>query len=344
VNFEVSNGAAELILDDPQRFQGLVKGLVEASSEAAENYIDLKGFSYTFETKVVSASFNSTTDITAVTITNGNSNGHSPNVTIDLSGDYQKGDIEFANDGAGGTLFSDPAANSGAVTIDSGTTLDIAAASTATVSFANGNGNTGELVLDDSKDFTGTIAGFTGDGTISNSDLIDLADVNIANVAVSKTGYTDNGNGTGTLTLYNANGQALDSINFDGNYQLANFTIENDGDGGTLIVDPPVHTNGQAPAQTVVASGPNQMLSGSAPADNFVFDFAGVGRSTIADFHPETDTLQFSSSIFANAQAALKAAHDDGHGNLVIAIDAHDSVTLTGVLKVQLHASDFHVV
>jgi hypothetical protein len=230
------------------------------------------------------------------------------------------------------------------VTIDSGTTLDIGAASTATITFANGAGNTGELVLADSKDFTGTIAGFTGDGTTANSDLIDATDLNIADVALSKTTYADHGDGTGTLTLYNANGQALDSINFNGNYQLANFTIENDGDGGTLIVDPPVTTNAQAPVQTVAASGPNQVLSGSAPIDNFVFNFSGVGQSAVANFHPATDTLQFSSSVFANAQAALNAAHDDGHGNSVIVIDSHDSITLNGVLKAQLHATDFHFV
>jgi hypothetical protein len=102
------------------------------------------------------------------------------------------------------------------MTIDSGKTLDISGASTATVTFTNSNGNTGELVLDSSKDFTGQIVGFAGDGTISNSDLIDLADVNFADVVTSKTTYTDNGNGTGTLTLYKANGQALDSINFVG--------------------------------------------------------------------------------------------------------------------------------
>ncbi len=376
VNFEVSNGAAELILDDPHGFQGLVAGLVEASSEAAENYIDLKGFAYTAQTKVVSALFDKISDVTAVTITNGNS---ANNITIDLSGDYQKGDIEFANDGSGGTLFSDPAANSGAVTIDSGTTLDIAAASTATVGFANSSGHTGELVLANSNTFTGQIVGFAGDGTIANSDLIDLADVNIANVATNQTSYIDNGNGTGTLTLYNANGQALDSITFDGSYQLANFTIEDDGSGHTLIVDPPVssgavtvgngvtaastpsssvvvndpgpavnsvimHDPGPQTSSTIVASVPNQTLSGFAASDTFVFNFATVGHTTVTDFHPGSDTLQFKSPIFESALAALNAAQDDGHGNTVIAIDAHDTVTLSGVLKAQLHGADFHVV
>jgi len=53
-------------------------------------------------------------------------------------------------------------------------TLQIASggrAKGAQVTFA---GDTGELVLDDNR-FRGTIAGFTGPGTIADSDKIDLA-------------------------------------------------------------------------------------------------------------------------------------------------------------------------
>jgi hypothetical protein len=45
-----------------------------------------------------------------------------------------------------------------------------------------------------------------------------------------------------------------------------------------------------------------------------------------------------------NAQAALNATQDDGHGNTVVTLDASDAITLSGVLKAQLHASDFHFV
>jgi Legume lectin domain/FecR protein len=97
-------------------------------------------------------------------------------------------------------------------------------------------------------------------------------------------------------------------------------------------------------SSTVVASAPNQILSGFAAADTFVFNFAGVGNTTVTDFHPATDTLQFGSAIFASAQAALNATTDDGHGDTVIAIDGHDTITLNGVLKAQLHTTDFHIV
>jgi hypothetical protein len=85
-------------------------------------------------------------------------------------------------------------------------------------------------------------------------------------------------------------------------------------------------------------------LTGYAASDTFAFNFASVGHATVTDFHPATDMLQFNSQLFANVQAALNATHDDGHGNTVVALDAHDTITLAGILKAQLHASDFHFV
>ncbi len=109
--------------------------------------------------------------------------------------------------------------------------------------------------------------------------------------------------------------------------------------GGIVAQDP-----GPAPSQTIVASAPNQTLSGLAASDNFVFNFVNVGHDTVTNFHPATDALQFAGSIFANALAALNATHDDGFGNTIVTLDGHDTVTLSGVLKAQLHVGDFHIV
>jgi hypothetical protein len=129
------------------------------------------------------------------------------------------------------------------------------------------------------------------------------------------------------------------------------------GTSGTIIYDPPATSNGphmavvpatvadpaaQPATSTIAASAPNQLLTGNAVSDTFVFNFANVGQATVTNFHAATDTLQFNSQLFANVQAALNATQDDGHGNTVITLDAHDSITLSGVAKAQLHASDFH--
>jgi hypothetical protein len=144
-------------------------------------------------------------------------------------------------------------------------------------------------------------------------------------------------------------------LHFVGTYQAANFSFVSDGNGGTIVYDPPVlsgqavggvvmHDSGPAPSQTIVATTPNQTLSGLAFSDNFVFNFVNVGHDTVTNFHPATDTLQFAGPIFANAQAILNATHDDGLGNTVVTLDGHDSITLNGVLKPQLHVADFHIV
>ena len=243
---------------------------MEYSTESLENHVDLKDLTFRPGDMNVSIISGSLAD-GIFEVSNGTANGF---VDLHLSG-VSSGTFEFAKDATGGTLLDDPSA-SGPVTIDSGQTLDITATSTATVSFTNSNGNTGELVLDHSNDFTGKIVGFAGDGTTSNSDLINLTDVNIADVAINKTSYTDNGNGTGTLTLYNANGQALDSLSFVGSYQLANFTIESDGSGHTLIVDPPVSSGtaaaGSSATTEIKGAGGENVQFANAPTSSVVVE------------------------------------------------------------------------
>jgi len=139
------------------------------------------------------------------------------------------------------------------LTIDSGTTTEIGAASAATIDFANGSGISGELVLDDSKDFTGQIVGFTGDGTATNSDWIDLKDISFTTATET---YTENSARTGgTLTITDGTNTA--NINFTGNYVLNNFKFSADGSGGTLIIDPPL-TEGQNTTETQNALISNQ--------------------------------------------------------------------------------------
>jgi hypothetical protein len=254
----------------------------------------------------------------------------------------------------------------GTLTIDAGATLEpiSSVSSGQTVVFKS---TTGMLKLDQAENFNGLVSGFsTTDGTLANSDQIDLADINH-----NSSSFSEQFNST-TDTLTVTDGTKTAVIHFTGN--VGNLNFANDGNlvggvsgtSGTIVYDPPsnsqsvgpvvMHDPGQgvtpvtmqdpgvAPSSTIVASAPNQTLSGFAASDNFVFNFAGVGHATVSDFHPLSDTLQFGNSIFANAQAALNATHDDGYGNAVIAIDGHDTITLGGVLKAQLHAADFHVV
>ena len=128
--------------------------------------------------------------------------------------------------------------------------------------------------------------------------------------------------------------------------QTETITVAGTDDTPTLTINAltsDMDDPGEAPSRTIVASAPDETLTGHVGRDTFVFNFTGVGHDTVTDFHPGTDTLQFGSAIFATAQAALNATLDDGAGNTVISLDSHDTITLTGVLKAQLQAADFHV-
>ena len=234
-----------------------------------------------------------------------------------------------------------------------------------TVVFATGSGT---LHLDQPSTFTGAIAGISGNG-----DVLDMHGFTAATTtATTGAGSFDSTTDTTTLTVHDSNGNLTETFKLVGNLSNSLWTVTTDNHGGVNIVDPPASSGqllngmivndpgpaasgqllngmimndpGPAASQTVTATAPNQTLAGSAASDNFAFNFKAVGSAILSDLHLGADSLQFAQSIFANAQAAFDALHDDGHGNTIIGIDAHDTITLGAVLKAQLHVGDFHVV
>jgi len=147
--------------------------------------------------------------------------------------------------------------------------------------------------------------------------------------------------------------------------------VLSDGHGGTIVYDPPTSASTQttiAPATvdksvsqggssvitpaenspsgtTVTATSTDQTLTGMGSNDTFVFG-PGFGHDTITNFEPTTDVIEIDHSVFANVQALLAAMQDDGHGNVIINADMHDSITLQHVTVAQLqaHQYDFHII
>ena len=165
-----------------------------------------------------------------------------------LAGNYLSSTFSASDDGHGGAFIVDPPSSPlvdtastisvtdfgvGSDTINSGTALELAGASAADVLFANTSGQSGTLVLDDSVSFAGQITGFAGDGTVLNSDSIDLKDINFATATDT---YA-----AGVLSV--SDGVDVANIRFSGSYELGNFVLSSDGHGGTLVVDPPTATN-----------------------------------------------------------------------------------------------------
>jgi hypothetical protein len=249
-------------------------------------------------------------------------------VTVNDEGHNGTGNALSATQSVGITVTA-------ADTIAHGATDTISAPSADTVAFADG---TGTLDLTQPSTFTGEIAGIVGTG-----DVLDL------NGFAAATTHASTGSGsynatfnTTTLTVSDSADSLTETFKLAGDLSGSGWTVTSDGHGGVNVVDPPVVT--PATVNTVVASAPDQTLTGTGSSNNFVFNFANTGHDTVTDFHAAADSLQFNSSLFANAQAALNATVDDGHGNTVVTLDASDTITLTGVLKAQLHVTDFHVV
>jgi autotransporter passenger strand-loop-strand repeat protein len=87
----------------------------------------------------------------------------------------------------------------------------------------------GTLQLDDSQHFAGVVSGFGVPGGI------DLRD--IAFGSGTTLGYSGN-TSSGALTV--SDGMHSATINLLGQYAAGNFTLQSDGNGGTLVTDPPL--------------------------------------------------------------------------------------------------------
>lgn len=175
---------------------------------------------------------------------------------------------------------------------------------------------------------------------------LDLSNFSISGVEIASTNATGTtftvsnlatayevAGGPGQDTLV-ANGFTFTDIQRQTIFGQQSVEIVQDSSGDYLKAGMPV---------TVAVQGGATFTSGGYQ-DTFVFN-SNFGNDTIKNFAAtgvNHDTLQFH-NIFADAQAVLNAAQDVG-GNVVIALDANDSITLAGIHKADLSVSDFHLV
>jgi hypothetical protein len=209
-----------------------------------------------------------------------------------------------------GTLAVGTVTGAGTLEIDTGATLELTSTSTNTVAF---EGATGTLQIDS----TGTSSPFSlagGGEPIPEGDQIYLPNISFNADADSYNA------GTGVLTVGDGNGHSV-TINVAGGIGDGHFNFSQSGTG-TLVTDP-VSTPANNQAGSVSVGGPGN--------DNFVFH-PGVGADTIVNFDPTHDTIEL--DHFANAQTVQQLESlitSDAHGDAVIALGNHDSITVAGV-------------
>jgi hypothetical protein len=101
-----------------------------------------------------------------------------------------------------------------------------------------------------------------------------------------------------------------------------------------------------APVQPSVTLEAASAVNVTAAASDQSFVFApNFGQVTITN-DAALAGIEFSHEVFANINALLAAAHDDGHGNVIISDAAHDTLTIQNMTSHQLntHQGDFHIV
>jgi hypothetical protein len=213
------------------------------------------------------------------------------------------------------SVTAQTAGASGAATIGAGATLELTAADSATVTF---KASTGMLKLDNPSTFTGEIFNFTGNGSLSGSDQIDLGTISYNSARDSY--------GNGVLTVTDGTNSA--SLRFSGSYTLANFKFANDGNGGTIVYDPPVSNS--------PAAGTNTTVTADHSNDAFLFH-PNLGQTVGTDHAFETG-VHVSQAEFASASLAIVR---DAHENVIFADAAHDTISLHSNALAQQHHSGF---
>jgi hypothetical protein len=289
-----------------QAFSAVISGLDES------DYIDLKDLTFTSGHMEAATSYSSESGHTTLVVSN---NSTSQSVTFTLAGNYTSSSWIFSNDGTGGTIFHDPpAADANATTVSGSTSTDLALTVTAALTTQDG---TADQFTFQSGDQSGTLA---GDSTLATSGQ-DASTTDAATLDASAS--TDN-QPTASATAAADTGLASTVAT---NTQPA--TTESATSG----------TQAGATTQTASAAPAATGVNG----DTFVFA-ANFGHETISNFHPETDVIEIDHTVFADFQALLAAAHDDGNGNAVIAANPNETITVKNVTVAQLvqHQSDFH--
>ena len=214
----------------------------------------------------------------------------------------------------------------GNIEIGNGATVELGGTATNLVTF---EGSTGTLQIDSS----GTSCHYS---IFGGGALLPAGDeIYLPNISYDAAADTYNAN-TGVITVSNGTSGGTVTIDVAGGVGSGDtFVFESQG-SGTLVYDPPSGTEILDPP--VKSSG----TSVSADGDTFIFH-PGMGADIASNFTAKTDTidLEHFANIGSDRQLSSQIA-SNAHGDAVIELGHHDSITLPGVsantLQAHLHS------
>jgi Ca2+-binding RTX toxin-like protein len=179
--------------------------------------------------------------------------------------------------------------------------------------------------------------GAAGSDTASYVDATAAVTVNLVSATAQNTG----GSGTDTLLNFeNLTGSNFnDMLSGNAGANTLNGLGGNDSLNGAAGIDT---LSGGAGNDRLIGGAGNDNLDGGAGTDSFVFDKA-FGKDIVTGFvatGAAHDTIDFSTAVFANFAAVHSHMAQSG-ADVVITLDASDTVTLKGVTLASLTAGDF---
>jgi serralysin len=159
--------------------------------------------------------------------------------------------------------------------------------------------------------FTGQIVGFTGNGTLSGSDHVDLINMSYSSAIQADSTLAS----SGALTV--SNGTTVDVLNFAGSYVLANFSFASDGNGGTIVYDPPVanQTTAAGTDGTVTHVSGSSTISGSGGLNggNVIVDSGATLTLDNVTATANTITNNGTVKVAGNSAVSLSAGAGQDH-------------------------------
>jgi VCBS repeat-containing protein len=324
-NVIFSSSSGTLVLDDPLSFTGKIGGI-----SGSGDVLDLKGLDADTTAATGSGSYDTANGTTTLTVISASQH---LNIPIILVGDYSNSAWTVSDDGHGGVDIADPPVAASSLAGASGAALEVANGASLNVAKpivagenATFQGSTGIHTLDAPASFDGMISGFGGDGILTGSDEIALKGINYQ----SKTFVESFNAKTDVLSVSDGTNGA--KLHFVGNYQAENFKFLSDGEGDTIVYDPPVLDN----LDVSVRAG--HRFSGH----GFVFKFLSDDGSTL--HHAITDAFPSGSAMAATTQVGFHDGHDVSREHSAGNLEGHDPIAWAGIINAQLHANGFHFV
>ena len=234
---------------------------------------------------------------------------------------------------------------------------------------ANGSGtwsfNTGTLAANATHNFTAT--DIDAAGNTSTASPVLTVTVDTVTPTLEFKNVLQNSNGSVTLTgssqahsavsVYDSlNTKPLGTVTSDANgtwsfttkelsSAIHSFTVNAVDAAGNTSAGSGAAISGTTHSDTINMGPGNDLVTSYMGNDTFVFA-SSIGNDIITDFQPTGwthDVLQFGHEIFSDFSAALAHAAQVG-SDVVITVDAADTVTLQNVHLPSLQMNDFHIV